>query len=153
MPEGRTFAAPGTDAGPTLDELRDAGSGLPSRSAAERYLLRTRGRTSEYEPAMWAFALNRLTGVLLLVYLIFHILALLFVAGVYETSAPGHWVVLVVDVAAVGAVTYHGLNGLRLVLGDLGLLARRRQHVRFIWLTAALALFATIGAIVRVVTF
>jgi succinate dehydrogenase/fumarate reductase cytochrome b subunit len=152
MPEGRSFADHEARLGPSLDELRDSSPDLPSRSLAERYFTRSRGRVGDYELAMWAFVVNRITGVLLLAYLIFHIAALVFVPGVYDGAAPGHWVVLVVDVSAVGTVTYHGLNGLRLLLGDLGLLAGRRSRLLAIRGTAILSVIATLAAIARVVS-
>jgi succinate dehydrogenase / fumarate reductase, cytochrome b subunit len=98
---------------------------------------------------MWAYALNRITGIGLVVYLYLHlaILSLL-------TRGPGSWnafvslarspYVLVLEVILLAGVLIHGLNGLRVALTgfDVGVKAQKALFV-VLMLVAAVALGAS----------
>ena len=84
----------------------------------------------------WAFLLNRLSGVGLLLYLYLHLVVLsLLVRG------PDSWdafvaiatnpVVLAFDVVLLAGLLVHGFNGIRVTLVGLGLLVDR-QRVLFV---------------------
>jgi succinate dehydrogenase / fumarate reductase cytochrome b subunit len=74
----------------------------------------------------WAWLLQRISGVALVIYLLAHI-------GVISTSLLGAGgfdrllrllqspPFVVMDLGLLGAVLYHGLNGLRVILFDLGI--------------------------------
>ena len=74
---------------------------------------------------MWAYALNRVTGIVLVGYLYLHLLVLTMLVG-----GAGGWnsfvsvarsrVFLGLDVFLLACILVHGLNGLRLVLTGLG---------------------------------
>ncbi|HET9919920.1 MAG TPA: succinate dehydrogenase, cytochrome b556 subunit [Ktedonobacteraceae bacterium] len=70
---------------------------------------------------MWAYALNRITGIGLVVYLYLHLVVLSLLLG-----GPGSWnafvslarspLVLVLDVILFAGALIHGLNGVRVAL-------------------------------------
>jgi succinate dehydrogenase / fumarate reductase cytochrome b subunit len=100
---------------------------------------------------MWAWLLFRISGLVLVAYLFVHIWVISQgrVAGppdldkLFETfDTP---VLVFLDLMLVAAVLYHGLNGVRIILMDLGV--GIRQHKGIFWVcmsvaAAALALFA-----------
>lgn len=91
----------------------------------------------------WAFALNRLTGVGLTAYLFMHLIVL-------STLLRGEdgWnsflaiarspLFLVLDVALLFGVIYHGLNGIRLALVGMGIAAR--GHKTLFWALSAVGI-------------
>lgn len=88
-----------------------------------------------------AFALNRVTGIALVVYLYLHlaVLSVLLVgASAWDglvgvaTSAP----FLVLDVVLMFGLLFHGLNGLRVALVGSGVVAAR--HRALFWAAAAI---------------
>jgi succinate dehydrogenase / fumarate reductase cytochrome b subunit len=98
---------------------------------------------------MWAYALNRLTGLGLVVYLYLHLAVLSRLAG-----GPAGWdafiavartpAFLALDVLLLAGLLIHGLNGLRVTLNGfgLGVPAQKRLFVALM-LVAALALIAS----------
>jgi succinate dehydrogenase / fumarate reductase cytochrome b subunit len=100
-----------------------------------------------------AWALQRLSGLFLTVYLVAH----LFVIGTVvrgESSFDNmlsnfeKTPFLVLDAGLVGVVAFHGLNGLRLILMDFAV-GLRFQKVLF-WVSFALAVGVFIGSVVAV---
>lgn len=102
-------------------------------------------------PGMWGWVLHRVTGVFMILYLLLHI-------GVIGTATAGpgsfdsamatlgtpFWRVL--EVGLLACVLYHGVNGARIILFDLGYGIR----VHRAWWLATLAVTAAlflIGAI------
>lgn len=91
----------------------------------------------------WAFALNRLTGLGLTLYLVIH-LAVLYLL----TQGESRWdtfveivrspFFLALDVVLIFGILFHGLNGLRVALVGLGVGARR--HRTMFWLLSAVGL-------------
>ena len=100
-----------------------------------------------------AWLLQRLSGVFLTIYLIVHII-------VIGNSVRGEDafddlleifdkpLFLVLDAGLVGIVTFHALNGIRLILFDLAI-GLRYQKVLF-WITFVVALGVFIGSVVAV---
>ncbi|MGQ9584139.1 MAG: succinate dehydrogenase, cytochrome b556 subunit [Anaerolineae bacterium] len=83
---------------------------------------------------MWAFVLNRLSGLLLVAYLMVHLMVLSLLAGgpvTYDrfVSFASHPVVILFDIALIGLLLYHGLNGVRLILLSLGVCLNRQGEV------------------------
>ena len=75
---------------------------------------------------MWAYALNRITGIGLVVYLYLHLVVLSLLLG-----GPAAWdsfvavarspYVLALDVILLAGILIHGLNGLRIALTGFGI--------------------------------
>lgn len=96
----------------------------------------------------WAFLLNRIAALALLLYLILHLLALstvlLGVAAFDDTMAFLHRPAFVpLEVALLAALLYHGLNGIRLILLDVGVGVRHQK--RLFWAAFALSLAGTLA--------
>lgn len=95
---------------------------------------------------MWAFAMHRITGIGLVVYLVFHLLVLSILAQgqagwdsfVALARTP---VFLALDIVLIAGVLIHGLNGVRVTLNGVGF-GLRRQGSAFVGLmvVAAIAL-------------
>jgi succinate dehydrogenase / fumarate reductase cytochrome b subunit len=98
-----------------------------------------------------AFALNRITGLGLVLYLYLHLVVLSLL-----TQGPGAWdqfvdlalspPFLALDVLLLTGILIHGLNGIRVGLVGLGLVASR-QKAMFLALMAIAALVALAGAL------
>lgn len=99
------------------------------------------------DPGWWAFALNRLTGHLLVLYLVLHLIVLSQLA-----DGPAGWdrlleifgsrPFLVADTLLIAAVVFHGLNGLRVAALTFGLGARHTTAL----IVAVLAVSAALTA-------
>ena len=132
-----------TGAGPGLD-LRARGERISPRRRGAWGWVDVRGRRL----GQWAFILNRLTGLGLLVYLFLHL-------GVLSMLAvgPGAWdgfvstaltpAFLALDVVLIFGLLFHGLNGLRITLVGLGLVVNRQQA-----LFVALMVFGAIALLI-----
>ncbi len=97
----------------------------------------------------WAFWLHRITGVVLVFYLLLHLSVLGYLArgpaayhAVLRLFAHPFFVAL--EVALMAAIAFHGLNGLRLVL--MGLNLGVRHHKAMFWAALALSALATLWA-------
>jgi succinate dehydrogenase / fumarate reductase cytochrome b subunit len=98
------------------------------------------------DPGWLAFALNRLSGVILIVYLVAHLFLLSRLLDGPQgwdslLSILGSRAFLVGDTLLIAAVTYHGLNGLRVALLAFGVGTQRTG-----------ALFATVVAVSAAIT-
>ncbi|RME45414.1 MAG: succinate dehydrogenase, cytochrome b556 subunit [Chloroflexi bacterium] len=94
---------------------------------------------------MWAFALNRATGVLLVLYLFLHLIVLSQLAmgpAGYDRfiSLMKSPLFLAFDVGLIAVLLYHGLNGLRVTLVMLGVGVS--QHRAMFWVAMAVSLLA-----------
>jgi succinate dehydrogenase / fumarate reductase cytochrome b subunit len=112
------------------------------------YVRRT-AKASIRETGTLAFVLHRVTGLLLTVYLFIHIgamsLARLQGQGFEELMATFRQpAFLIVDWFIVLGVLIHGLNGIRLVLFDLGI-GLRHQQALFWGFMAVVGVVALIG--------
>ena len=93
-----------------------------------------------------AWILHRITGVLLTIYLMMHIIvigqsvrsATAFNQALHFVQSP---VFVLLDCALAGTVTYHALNGLRLVSFDLGWGIRLQKPLFYVSLALAIAVF------------
>ena len=120
-------------------------------AALEQPKLRRAGRWFDVRHrklGMWAYALNRITGIGLVVYLYLHLVVLSTL-----TRGPGYWdafvslarqpYFLLLDVILLAGILIHGLNGLRVALTsfDVGV---KRQKALFsaLMLVALVALSA-----------
>ncbi|MGV1033907.1 MAG: succinate dehydrogenase, cytochrome b556 subunit [Microbacteriaceae bacterium] len=98
---------------------------------------------------MWSWVLHRITGVAIFFFLLVHILdtsllrlspdAYNAVMGSYKTVVMG-----LGEIALVGAIVFHALNGLRIILVDLWSKGARYQKVMFyvviaLWVLTMLA--------------
>ncbi len=91
----------------------------------------------------WAFALNRITGIGLVVYLILHLAVLSLLA-----QGPEAWddflelarspLYLMLDVILIFGILFHGLNGIRVALVGMGVGVR--SHRTLFWALSALGL-------------
>jgi succinate dehydrogenase / fumarate reductase cytochrome b subunit len=117
---------------------------------------RRRGLVGWFDPrgrrlGGWAFILNRLTGLGLVVYLYLHLVILSMLA-----QGPNAWDTFVdialsppflaLDVVLLTGMLIHGLNGIRVGLVGMGLVASR-QKALFIALMVIAALVALVGAL------
>ena len=98
---------------------------------------------------MWSWVLHRITGVAIFFFLLVHVLdtALIRVSpeaynaviGTYKTPIMG-----LGEVALVGAIAFHALNGLRLILVDYWSKGTKYQRVMF-WIVIALWVIVMLG--------
>lgn len=91
----------------------------------------------------WAFALNRLTGIGLTIYLFLHLAVLsLLLQGEagwdnFVAIAKSPWF-LTLDVILLFGVLFHGLNGIRVALVGMG--AAARNHKGLFWVLSGVGL-------------
>ena len=112
------------------------------------------GRNSEFWPTnmktgMWAWIGHRLTGIILVVYIFMHLSFITtaslgdgpknFDALMAVTSQP---LLVALDFLLVFVVVYHAMNGLRVVLFDVGLGIRRQKAV--FWVMMAITAVLTV---------
>jgi succinate dehydrogenase / fumarate reductase cytochrome b subunit len=101
---------------------------------------------------MLAHAIQRVTGLLLLVYLFLHVRTVYalsegpaaFDRAVGEFRGP---VFKLLEIALLGAVILHALNGVRITLIDLGAGLARQRRLFWIWTIGAGAVIFLAGAI------
>jgi len=101
----------------------------------------------------WAFALNRLTGIGLALYLFMHL-------GVLTTLLKGEeaWnsfiaiaktpPFLALDVILLLGLVFHGLNGIRVALVGMGIGVNSQQKLFWILMAAGLILFVIGGYLI-----
>lgn len=99
----------------------------------------------------WAFALNRLSGLGILLYLYLHLAILSQLARGPEAwdafvALASHPVVLAFDVVLLVGLLLHGLNGVRITLVGFGLVLSR-QKALFLALMVIAAIVALSGAV------
>lgn len=103
----------------------------------------------------WAFALNRLTGLGLIVYLLLHLVVLSTLlqgdAGWDQFIALArHPLFLLMDVVLIFGILFHGLNGIRVALVGMGIGVR--GHKTLFWILMIIVLAALIISAVLVYT-
>ena len=116
----------------------------PSRRVWAWFRLRGRGASG------WAFVLHRLTGLVLVFYLLLHFYVLsnlargpqAYNAIIFAMKSP--WVTLL-EVGLIAAVLFHGLNGLRLMLVGLQI-GVEQQEAMFWGALVVSALFTVVAA-------
>ncbi len=100
-----------------------------------------------YRLGMWAAVLHRVTGLYLIGYLSFHLfemaLSLFGPAAFDKFFGWGYtWWMQILDLALMAAIVYHGTNGLRIILMDMGIGARRHKLAFGVAMVVALAVYA-----------
>jgi succinate dehydrogenase / fumarate reductase cytochrome b subunit len=80
---------------------------------------------AKYKVGMWAFVLHRLSGLLLALYLVVHLVVIstATIRGRFDSVMDlfhKPWVI-VMELALIAVVIYHLLNGIRLLLFDVGI--------------------------------
>ena len=114
---------------------------------------RAQDAAATYRTGSWAWLLHRITGLLILVYLYFHLIVLssaIWAGGMLAfnrtvaalTTPP----FIFADLALFALIFYHGLNGIRLIFFDLGWWVGRQQAV--FWSMMTIAALLWIGAAV-----
>jgi succinate dehydrogenase / fumarate reductase, cytochrome b subunit len=105
---------------------------------------------------MWAYALNRITGIALVVYLYLHLVVLsLLLRG------PGAWdsfvalarspFYLTLDVILLAGILIHGLNGLRIALTGFGIgVGAQKALFTILMIVSAIALWVAALKIFRI---
>ena len=104
---------------------------------------------------MWAYALNRMTGIGLVVYLYLHLVVLSLLLG-----GPAAWdsfvavarspYVLALDVILLAGILIHGLNGLRITLTSFGIgLGAQKAVFVLVMIVSAVALWVAALKIFR----
>ena len=88
------------------------------------------------DSGQYAWVLHRATGLGILFFLLIHILDILLIGlgrDVYDHTVEfyGHLFVIPMEIALVGAVIYHGLNGLRVTLIDFWPMGVRNQRLMY----------------------
>lgn len=104
------------------------------------------------DPGQYAWVLHRASGIGVLFFLLLHIIDIMLIGfgrDVYDESVEfyGNPFLLVMEVALVGAVIYHALNGLRIILIDFWPVGYQRERQLF-WLVLAGALLLTLPSAV-----
>ena len=97
---------------------------------------------------MWAWVLHRITGLGLVFYIILHtvLMGTSLLSGKEDFNETlsvlmGHPVFEFLDILLVGTVLYHGLNGIRILLFDMGIGVWIRTQKTLFWV------FMGVGAI------
>jgi len=103
---------------------------------------------------MYAWLIQRLSGIYLVFYLLFHITAITqanmgitrgFEAQIFDFLRNPFWyggsTAAVFDLIALGIIAFHGLNGVRIVFLDLGFGVRK--HKISFWISMAAAIIAS----------
>ncbi len=94
------------------------------------------------DPGQYAWVLHRLTGIGILFFLLVHIVDIMLIGlgrDIYDESVEfyGRLELIPMEIALVGAVVYHTLNGLRIILIDFWSVGARYHRLMF-WISMAL---------------
>lgn len=94
---------------------------------------------------VWAFWLHRLSGLLIIFYLLTHILVISSITGGQANfdaamkflKSP---IFVLLEMGLIGCITLHGLNGIRIVLFDLGYGIKQQKTIFIIMMIIAAVL-------------
>lgn len=105
------------------------------------------------DPGQYAWILHRATGLGIIGFLLIHILDIMLIGlgrDVYDHTVEfyGHAFIIPMEIALVGAVIYHGLNGIRVTLIDFWELGVQRQRQLFLAAIAGAVLLTVPSVIV-----
>lgn len=112
------------------------------------------GRGGDLNPrnmrlGIWAWLIQRISGIVLVLFVVAHVVAIsqanLALKGPLFTMLDGlrnpFWAVdrtvLVIDLLMLGLIAFHGMNGIRIVLFDLGVGVGLRSHKVIFWILIA----------------
>lgn len=118
----------------------------------------SRGTIYKGKTGMWAFTAHRVTGFLVLMFLLLHVVDVT-LAGIsehlYDTvhAVYGNILLRLFEVGLLGALVFHALNGLRIIAVDFFDTAVERQK-QLAWVVAGITAVVTVaGGIVIVLPF
>jgi succinate dehydrogenase / fumarate reductase cytochrome b subunit len=104
---------------------------------------------------VWAWLIQRISGLVLVVFVVVHVVAIsqasLVTKGPFLTILDGlrnpFWNVgrtaLAIDLLMLGIIAFHGMNGIRIVLFDTGIGVGLRSHKVIFWILIALGVVAS----------
>ncbi len=108
---------------------------------------------AKYRVGMWAFVLHRLTGLVVGLYLLAHIIVISTAAVAGKLSFDNlmeamrvPWII-VLELVLIAAVLYHLLNGVRLLLFDVGISARQQKGIFWAFMVVGAGVMAWLTAI------
>lgn len=103
---------------------------------------------------MWAWMLHRITGIGLVVYLLLHtaLMSTSLISGAQSFNATlitlmTNPVLHYMELLLVGAVIYHGLNGIRLLLFDIGIGFSRQKEIFYAVMALGAIMWIYVAAI------
>lgn len=104
---------------------------------------------AHYAAGMWAWALHRITGIIIALYLLAHIMVLSSVlagAGSFDAVMRflSHPLALWLELGLLAAVILHGLNGIRLILFDLNIGIKKQKEIFIFNLVLAAFIFLVV---------
>jgi len=102
---------------------------------------------------MWSWVAHRISGMLIFLFLLVHVLdtALVRVSPAAYNEVIGHYKLLVFgfgEIGLVGAILFHALNGLRIILVDFWSQGARRQRM-LLWAVVAVWIVLMLGFVPR----
>ncbi|PWH05017.1 succinate dehydrogenase, cytochrome b556 subunit [Brachybacterium endophyticum] len=102
---------------------------------------------------MWSWVAHRISGMLIFLFLIVHVMdtALVRVSPEAYNEVIGHYKTIVFglgEIGLVGAICFHALNGIRVILVDFWAQGARRQRMMF-WSVVGLWVLLMIGFVPR----
>jgi len=104
---------------------------------------------------MWAWVLHRITGLGLVFYIMLHtvLMGVSLLSGKegFDSTLSilmGHPVFEVLDILLLGTVLYHGLNGIRVLLFDIGIGVWVRTQKNLFWILMGVGAILWFWAIV-----
>ena len=108
---------------------------------------------SSYRTGSWAWLLHRITGLLILAYLYFHLIALSSAVWLGGMAAFNRTVAslttppfIFADLALFAVILYHALNGIRLMMFDVGWFINRQRVVFWIMMAIGAIILALSSA-------
>jgi succinate dehydrogenase / fumarate reductase cytochrome b subunit len=129
-----TASTPAAGSGRPASQATQPPGAQPARSSATRSSATRGGKLYRGDPGMWSWVAHRITGVLTFFFLFAHVLdtALVRVSpNAYDKVIDLYKNPLVnlMELGLVGAVLYHALNGLRVMLVDFWASGPRFQRL------------------------
>lgn len=113
------------------------------------------GRVPVYngDTGQYAWLFHRLSGLGVLFFLLVHIIDIMLIGlgrDIYDKSVEfyGHWYIIPMEILLVGAVIYHALNGVRIILIDFWSQGTRKERQLFWWALAGSAVLTIPSAII-----
>lgn len=118
------------------------------------------GRGGELNPrnmrlGIWAWLIQRISGLALVVFVVAHVVAIsqanFALSGPLFTMLDGlrnpFWsvdrTVLAIDLIMLGIIAFHGMNGIRIVLFDMGVGVGPRSHKVIFWILVAIGVIVS----------
>lgn len=101
---------------------------------------------ASFKLGMWVWFLHRLTGVIILLYVVSHLLVIATSRSASSFDSLMAFfnrpVILLLELLLLAVIIFHSLSGLRIMLFDLGIGIRRQRTVFWSFLAAGVLVFA-----------